>query len=625
MQERDAEGKIRKRELSDRLEDLKRQEKQTITQFRSRERDLSNCEEQLRVLSREGNSAISQAAMFGGPYMRSVLAKIARTQFRGPVIGPLGTEITIREGCEAMGQAIERCLWTSFGTFIVTNSDDEFSLGRILKEEKCNTRHTIVRTTVEGRYNVTPLQGVISVASALQISNDLVYNVLVDRWSIEHKIIVPTEEEIVAKYITKRGKGSDWKINGIREAYTHQGTVIAIAYGNYSSEDNRFPYKNILAKDSTAIAAQRQSEIVELRNEMASLRQQQAEVNREIKAVEDQVGALEKEYRGIGDSIRKASRRKTELEAQLAEAQDAQAIDTTDLEDELRELNNSLAVVDGQIATKTMDLKNAKSDLAKAQTEKKQAENELEELNQQMAQYEEDINKYIRLIADAKRTEDRARRDVEHRAAAVDEAQRQLDAKNQLRIALVVHVNEQCMELVEDWSPEQPPVLTRNDTEQKLKSKLKATQEVLNKEKAAIGLAGRTKASVTEKMLAAKAERDHCKQELSQLIENVESLEADYVARKKKWSKQLKHACVVVREAFDKYMQDKGQSGTVYFDHKEGLLTLHCQTENTDEKTLRSDVRQLSGGERSFTTLCLLLALGHVVSLLFILLDSVLL
>jgi hypothetical protein len=37
------------------------------------------------------------------------------------------------------------------------------------------------------------------------------------------------------------------------------------------------------------------------------------------------------------------------------------------------------------------------------------------------------------------------------------------------------------------------------------------------------------------------------------------------------------------------------------------------QTDNTDGTTRCKDVRNLSGGERSFTTLCLLLSLRHVV------------
>jgi structural maintenance of chromosomes protein 6 len=45
-------------------------------------------------------------------------------------------------------------------------------------------------------------------------------------------------------------------------------------------------------------------------------------------------------------------------------------------------------------------------------------------------------------------------------------------------------------------------------------------------------------------------------------------------------------------------------------------------TDNNDQLTQCDDVKQLSGGERSFTTLCLLLSLGHVIDTPFRILDE---
>ena len=58
------------------------------------------------------------------------------------------------------------------------------------------------------------------------------------------------------------------------------------------------------------------------------------------------------------------------------------------------------------------------------------------------------------------------------------------------------------------------------------------------------------------------------------------------------------------------------------FNHTDGTLRLICQTDNFDATSLTEDVKQLSGGERSFATLCLLLALGHVIDTPFRILDE---
>ena len=46
-------------------------------------------------------------------------------------------------------------------------------------------------------------------------------------------------------------------------------------------------------------------------------------------------------------------------------------------------------------------------------------------------------------------------------------------------------------------------------------------------------------------------------------------------------------------------------------------MTMIVQIDSSDKTTKSSDVSNLSGGERSYVTLCLLLALGHVVCIYF--------
>jgi chromosome segregation ATPase len=75
----------------------------------------------------------------------------------------------------------------------------------------------------------------------------------------------------------------------------------------------------------------------------------------------------------------------------------------------------------------------------------------------------------------------------------------------------------------------------------------------------------------------------------------------------------LKENSRIVKRSFDKYLQKKGFAGDLQINHEESKLHINCQTDNSDERTQCNDVRQLSGGERSFTTLSLLMALGHVV------------
>jgi structural maintenance of chromosomes protein 6 len=58
------------------------------------------------------------------------------------------------------------------------------------------------------------------------------------------------------------------------------------------------------------------------------------------------------------------------------------------------------------------------------------------------------------------------------------------------------------------------------------------------------------------------------------------------------------------------------------FDHKPKILNLVVQKDSTDPNSQQNDVKALSGGERSFTTIALLLALGENLETPFRILDE---
>ena len=63
--------------------------------------------------------------------------------------------------------------------------------------------------------------------------------------------------------------------------------------------------------------------------------------------------------------------------------------------------------------------------------------------------------------------------------------------------------------------------------------------------------------------------------------------------------------------SFDEFLGKKGASGIVEFDYDNKKMNLIVQKDANDHKSQNKDVKALSGGERSFTTLALLLAIGE--------------
>ena len=98
---------------------------------------------------------------------------------------------------------------------------------------------------------------------------------------------------------------------------------------------------------------------------------------------------------------------------------------------------------------------------------------------------------------------------------------------------------------------------------------------------------------------------------VTKIEENITALSRDLKNRKKRFKQFRKHIADMTNNTFDEQLNRKGSSGQVDFDHKNKQLNLIVQKDAMDEMTQTKDVKALSGGERSYTTLSLLIALGE--------------
>lgn len=149
----------------------------------------------------------------------------------------------------------------------------------------------------------------------------------------------------------------------------------------------------------------------------------------------------------------------------------------------------------------------------------------------------------------------------------------------------------------------------------RLSAKIISLQKQVERGRREAGLEGRTKTIVSEALMRAKDDLRLSSSMYTRLSEELTEHRKDAKDRQALWKNKLEQNAKTIKSYFHKYLQKKGFEGKVVFKHKDKTLHLECQTDNTNEATKVKDVRQLSGGERSYTTLCLLLALGHVVSL----------
>ncbi|KAG6333300.1 hypothetical protein ID866_5787, partial [Astraeus odoratus] len=121
---------------------------------------------------------------------------------------------------------------------------------------------------------------------------------------------------------------------------------------------------------------------------------------------------------------------------------------------------------------------------------------------------------------------------------------------------------------------------------------------------------GATVEEMTIEVNKAKADLDNADRELRTLATLNNVLKRSLLTRLDKWHDFRRHIALRCKLVFQYHLSNRGYYGKVLFDHVNQTLQLKVQTDDqTATQGRDKDPRSLSGGEKSFSTICLLLSL----------------
>jgi chromosome segregation ATPase len=165
-------------------------------------------------------------------------------------------------------------------------------------------------------------------------------------------------------------------------------------------------------------------------------------------------------------------------------------------------------------------------------------------------------------------------------------------------------------------------IVTVEQKPQYYQAKVTRAVSKLEKEKALRKVTDDDPAEALDAYVKARAALSAKTDDLDELKKQVDSLNKDIAKRKKRWRDMRKKLTKNTMADFHTLMRLNGYVGDLAFKHNEGTLELSFQKclHNTQSQT--KDVKALSGGEGSFTTMCLLMALGENLETPFRILDE---
>ncbi|MBA0593172.1 hypothetical protein Gorai_010129, partial [Gossypium raimondii] len=605
----------------------------------------------------------NKVTAFGGDGVLRLLREIERHHkaFSMPPIGPIGAHVTLVNG-DTWVPAVERAIGKMLNAFIVTNSEDACALRKCAREARYNFFPIVIQRFSRPRLIIPnhslPQTSHPTTLSVLHSDNPTIYNVLVDVCKAERQVLVKD-------YNMGRAVAFDQRIPNMLESNTFSLYYLAkpaISCVKQSHPDVVAPkdmYKKRFSRGSvqTVLPINKNLKIGRLRgsfgDQVKEFESHVSNIQQDIDQCKSRKRELEKKVQDFNRKLDNKKKRRLDVEREfmakrmkLQDMQKSHAVDASLLPESttnelLQEISDGKMVINKKEALletlkdrineaeeKARTLKLSFEDLGestkgeveafqKAEEELTEIEKEIHNAEANKLHYENIMNnkvlpqikeaeaKYLELEKDRKESYKKAsvicpESDIEALGDRDETTTEQLDAKLKRLNQRLMHESQQYSESIDDLR------MLHQEKERRILRKLhtyKAFRERLDNILVVLSEHAVSKKETNGKMIVLLGK---------DALEALGFAAACQKALDLRWKKFQRNASLLRRELtwqFNGHLGKKGISGQINVSYEEKTLSVEVKMPQDASSTIVRDTRGLSGGERSFSTLCFALAL----------------
>ncbi|XP_076841979.1 structural maintenance of chromosomes protein 6 [Brachyhypopomus gauderio] len=573
----------------DKLNKMRREEQDLQRAFDSKKRDLAAME----------GSRKDGLRRFG-ERMPALIAAIEEANrqghFRVKPVGPLGYCIRLRDA--ELSLAVESCLKALMLAFCCDNYRDEKVLQSLMSQNFAKDRRPqiIVSEFSATLYDISTRAvnhpQYPTVLQALDIDNPVVANCLIDMRGIETILLIKNNKD--ARRVMQRGCPP----RNCREAFTREGDQV---YANryYSSEQQRALY---LSHDV-------EKEIRLLQGALQSQDRNLQDFKKSIGQVEDQMRQNEVLLkRSLADQKTvKDQCRKVHLEMNdLQNVEEPQSEDLKPLEEELEEVRDRLTVCHEQYETEKQQMLTLKSALEEAELLNRQHRDAINSVAEEADPIKEELSKSDQMVEKSKHHKKHYEEKQKEHLSHIQDLKKILDDKEQEIKNSITKATEICPERLDvrrtaksldsEISRLKVQISTQQDQHGDRDTIIRQYQDALQIYNGAARQAKGLKSFIA-------------------LLSNIMN------KRHNIYTELRRYLSVRCKYYFDSMLSQRGYTGKMTFNHKDETLSISVQPGESAKAAL-SDMRSLSGGERSFSTVCFVLSLWAIAEAPFRCLDE---
>ncbi|XP_076932337.1 structural maintenance of chromosomes protein 6B-like [Bidens hawaiensis] len=547
----------------------------------------------------------SKVTAFGGSKVTYLLQAIERNfrKFKKPPIGPIGSHLALTHG-DKWAIAVENALGKFLNAFIVTDHKDSLLLRSCAREANYPYLQIIIYDFSIPRLQIPnhmlPQTNHPTTISVIQSDRPTVLNVLIDMCGAERQVLV-------TDYAMGTKVAFDQRVANMKEVYTLEGHRM---FSRGSAQTILPPNKNAR---SGRLCSSYDDQIKRHEREALQMQEQAKQIRGKKRSFEEQCQNFQHE-------LQEAKRQRTGAERWLM----SKKLSLQDLKNsyEAEAMNSSVSNVD-----------ELHHEISKIQADKSESEILLEKIQEKLNEADAKVNEFKVLfqeLGELAKADINAFDKATHELTQIEEELNNAEAAKH-------HFDVQMKEKVYNGIESSKQQLKEYEKERKINSE-KASIICPEIEIEALGGCDETSSEQLQanlkrlKMRLQQESQRHQESidELRMLYDKKErkikkhretykafrdKLSAIHMALDKRWSKFQRNATLLKRQLtwqFNGHLRKKGISGQIKVSYEEQKLSIEVKMPQDASSSNVRDTRGLSGGERSFSTLCFALALHEM-------------
>uniref|UniRef100_H3D3W7 Structural maintenance of chromosomes protein 6 n=1 Tax=Tetraodon nigroviridis TaxID=99883 RepID=H3D3W7_TETNG len=535
-----------------------------------------------------------------GEHMPALLTAIEEAykkgQFKHRPRGPLGYLISLKD--QELALPIEICLKNQLLAFTCDNYDDERVLkGLMAKVLHHGRRPAIITSRFFPKVHDTQRRGVRhpeypSVLQALEIEDPVVANCLIDQRAIECILLIKNRTE------ARRVMQGKTPPQNCTQAFSKEGDQI-FTNRSYTADQTRV---NFLSRDV-------EEGIRHLQREIENQNRQAAHVQQQIRRFDEDIRQNQELLRRACTEQKSTKDKTTKLQLELTDLKNVEEPQSEDL----RPLEEDLQEIVAKISSKRVEFDEARAQMAELKAAYDKAEQEYKQHKELIntAAEEADVKKEELSKTDQEvvRCKHHKKHYDEKRGAhlcSIQTLQNSVAGKEKELQESIAKAKKFCSEQLEVRR-----TARSLDTEiTRLKSKIETQREHQG-----------DREEIVRQYHEALENYKNKTQQIKHLKNFIKCLDQVIYQRLHAYAELRRYLSARCKYYFDSMLAQRGYTGNMTFDHKNETLSISVQPGQGNKADL-NDMRCLSGGERSFSTVCFVLSLWPITEAPFRCLDE---